>query len=120
MKLENAVTASKRYTFDEVLQSATEYFGGDELAGKVWTSKYALRDSQGNFYENSPIDMHRRIASEIARVEKKYPNPLEEEEIYSLIENFHYIVPQGSPMSGIGNNLQFISISNCFVVGNLS
>ena len=93
------------------------YFGGDELAAQVWVNKYALKDSFGNIYEKSPDDMHRRIASELARVEAKYPSPLSEEEIYGLLRDFRYAVPQGSPMAGIGNNFQVGSLSNCFVIG---
>ncbi len=108
----------KTYSFDEAVQGAIEYFDGDELAAKVWVNKYALKDSFGNIYESSPDQMHRRIAKEIARVEKKYPNPLSEEEVYDYLKNFKYIVPQGSPMAGIGNPYQIVSLSNCFVVGN--
>lgn len=107
----------QKYTFDEALKASVDYFDGDELAAKVWVSKYALKDSEGNIYEKTPADMHHRIASEIARIENKYPNPMSEEEIYRLLDNFDYIVPQGSPMAGIGNNFQVGSLSNCFVVG---
>ena len=106
------------YTHKEVLKTATEYFKGDELAANVWLNKYALKDSFGNLYERTPDDMHRRIAKEIARVEQKYPNPYSEEEIYAVLKDFNYIVPQGSPMAGIGNNFQVSSLSNCFVIGN--
>ncbi len=105
------------YSFDEAYQSSLEYFKGDELAAKVWVTKYALKDSAGNIYEKSPEDMHWRIANEIARIEKKYPNPLSTQEIYDLLKDFKYIVPQGSPMSGIGNYFQLASLSNCFVIG---
>ncbi len=108
---------AKRYTSDEAYQGALEYFNGDELAARVWASKYALKDSYGNLYERTPDDMHHRIASEIARIENKYPNPMSEEEIYDVIKDFRYIVPQGSPMAGIGNNFQVGSLSNCFVIG---
>lgn len=108
----------KKYSFDEAYQGALEYFKGDELAAKVWVTKYALKDSFGNIYERSPEEMHWRIAREIARIEKKYPNPMSVEEIYELLKDFKYIVPQGSPMSGIGNNFQIASLSNCFVIGN--
>lgn len=108
---------TKTYSYDEVYQNALKYFKGDELAARVWSSKYALKDSDGNFYELTPDDMHHRIASEIARIENKYPNPMPEEEVYSLLKGFKYIVPQGSPMAGIGNNLQVGSLSNCFVIG---
>jgi len=106
------------YSEEEVLEAAIEYFNGDTLAGEVWKNKYALKDAEGNIFERTPDDMHNRIASEFARIEKKYPNPLSEEEIYDLIKNFKYLVPQGSPMAGIGNNHQIVSISNCFVIGN--
>lgn len=107
----------KTYTFDEAFKASLEYFTGDELAAKVWVNKYALKDAFGNIYEKSPLDMHRRLASEIARVEKKYPNPLSEEELLNLFNHFRYIVPQGSPMTGIGNDFQIASLSNCFVIG---
>jgi len=114
----NMKKESVTYSEEEVLEAAIEYFGGDTLAGEVWMKKYALKDAEGNIYEKTPDDMHRRIAGEFARIEKKYPNPLSEEEIYDVIKNFKYIVPQGSPMAGIGNNFQYVSISNCFVIGN--
>lgn len=106
------------FSYDEVFQSSLKYFKGDELAANVWINKYALKDSNGNIFELNPDMMHRRIAKEIARVEKSYPNPVSEEKIYSLIKGFNYIVPQGSPMAGIGNNFQIGSLSNCFVIGN--
>lgn len=106
------------FSFDEAFKASTEYFKGDELAARVWVNKYALKDSDGNIYEKTPLHMHQRIASEIARIEKKYPNPLSETEIFDLIKDFKYIVPQGSPMSGIGNIYQVASLSNCFVIGN--
>lgn len=107
----------KQYMPDEIMKSSVEYFGGDELAANVWMNKYALRD--GNIiYELNPDMMHRRMAAEFARIEALYPNPLSEEEIYQLMKDFKYIVPQGSPMSGIGNNFQVVSLSNCFVIGN--
>ena len=106
------------YPTDEVKAAAKEYFHGDSLAGDVWANKYALKDSQGNIYELTPDDMHHRIAREIARIERKYPNPLKEEEIFEVLKDFKYIVPQGSPMAGIGNNYQISSLSNCFVIGN--
>ncbi|MGZ2370974.1 adenosylcobalamin-dependent ribonucleoside-diphosphate reductase [Ancylomarina sp. YFZ004] len=110
----------KQQTFDsnDAYQASLEYFRGDELAARVWLNKYALKDSFGNIYERTPDDMHRRIASEIARVEQKYSNPLSEDEIFSVLKDFKYIVPQGSPMSGIGNKFQIASLSNCFVIGN--
>jgi len=108
----------KTYSQEEAYQASLTYFEGDDLAARVWISKYALKDSEGNLYEINPNDMHRRIAKEIVRVEQKYPNPLTETEIFDLIKNFKYIVPQGSPMAGIGNPFQIASLSNCFVIGN--
>ena len=105
------------YTYDEAYDASLKYFDGDELAARVWVSKYALKDSFGNIYEKTPDDMHHRIASEIARIEQKYPNPMSENEVFSLMKDFKYIVPQGSPMSGIGNHYQVGSLSNCFVIG---
>ncbi len=107
----------KSYTHEEIMLEATAYFKGDTLAANVWMNKYALKDSQGLIYELSPDDMHRRIASEVARIERKYPNPMSEDELYELFRNFGYIIPQGSPMAGIGNNFQVSSLSNCFVIG---
>jgi ribonucleoside-diphosphate reductase alpha chain len=107
----------KTYTYDEAYHASLEYFKGDELAARVWATKYSLKDSFGHLYEKTPDDMHHRIASEIARIEKKYPNPMSEEQIFELLRNFRYIVPQGSPMAGIGNNYQVGSLSNCFVIG---
>ena len=106
------------HPIDEVKAAAKEYFHGDALAGDVWANKYALKDSQGNIYELTPDEMHRRIAREVARIERKYPNPLTEEEIFEVLKDFKYIVPQGSPMAGIGNDFQISSLSNCFVIGN--
>ncbi|MGB5236459.1 MAG: adenosylcobalamin-dependent ribonucleoside-diphosphate reductase [Flavobacteriaceae bacterium] len=108
----------KTYSQEEAYQSCLSYFNGDDLAARVWMNKYALKDSEGELYELNPNDMHRRIAKEIALVEQKYPNPLKEAEIFDLIKNFKYIVPQGSPMAGIGNPFQIASLSNCFVIGN--
>jgi len=108
----------KAYTFDEVLPQAVAYFNGDELAANVWINKYAMKDSHGNIYDRTPDDMHRRIAKELHRIEQKYPNPFAEEEIYEALRDFKYIVPQGGPMSGIGNKNQIISLSNCFVIGH--
>ena len=107
----------KVYTYDEAYAASLEYFGGDELAARVWVSKYALKNSDGDIFELSPDDMHKRIASEISRIEKNYPNPMPEEEVFSYLKDFKYIVPQGSPMSGIGNHYQVGSLSNCFVIG---
>ena len=108
----------KTYPFSEVIEKSTEYFNGDDLAANVWANKYALKNAEGQLYELTPDDMHRRIAREIARIEKKYPNPMSEEELFDLIRHFKYIVPQGSPMAGIGNDYQIGSLSNCFVIGN--
>ena len=105
------------YNQSDVEKATLEYFRGDELAAKVWATKYALKDSFGNIYEKTPDDMHWRLASEIARIEEKYPNPLSKEELFELLRNFRYIVPQGSPMTGIGNDHQVASLSNCFVIG---
>ncbi|KAF0203454.1 MAG: ribonucleoside-diphosphate reductase class [Bacteroidetes bacterium] len=105
------------YSHEEILENATAYFEGDTLAAGVWMNKYALKDSEGNIYELTPDDMHRRLAEEVARIEKKYPNPMGEEEIFELFRNFKYIIPQGSPMAGMGNNYQVSSLSNCFVIG---
>lgn len=105
------------YTYDEAYNASLKYFDGDQLAARVWASKYALKDSFGNLYEKTPDDMHHRIAREIERIEKNYPNPMSEAEIFDLLSHFRYIVPQGSPMAGIGNNFQVSSLSNCFVIG---
>ena len=107
----------KIYAKQDVEKATLQYFKGDELAAKVWASKYCLKDEK-NYYELTPDDMHRRIAKELARIEKKYPNPLTEEQIYETLKGFNRIVPQGSPMSGIGNDFQVVSLSNCFVIGN--
>jgi len=108
----------KPCSFEEALAKAAVYFKNDSLAANVWINKYALKDSEGKLYELTPDDMHRRIAKEIARIEKKYPNPLNEEDVFALLKNFRYIIPQGSPMAGIGNNFQIGSLSNCFVIGS--
>ena len=105
------------YNFDEAFEASLKYFDGDQLAARVWVNKYAMKDSLGNIYENSPEQMHWRLANEIARIEKKYPNPLSAQEIFELLDHFKYIVPAGSPMTGIGNNHQVASLSNCFVIG---
>lgn len=107
----------KTFTPEEAYEASLKYFGGDQLAARVWVSKYALKDSFGNIYELTPDDMHHRLADEIARIENKYSNPMSHDEIFSLMKDFRYIVPQGSPMSGIGNNFQVGSLSNCFVIG---
>lgn len=108
----------KIYSHEEVIKASVKYFNGDDLAARVWANKYALKDSAGNLYENTPDQMHHRLAKEINRIEKKYEGPLSEEKIYSVLKNFKYIVPQGGPMTGIGNNYQIASLSNCFVIGN--
>ena len=108
---------NKTYAFEEAYEASLKYFNGDELAARVWVNKYALKDSYGNIYEKSPEDMHWRLANEVARIEKKYPNPLSAEEVFELFDHFRYIVPAGSPMTGIGNNFQVASLSNCFVIG---
>lgn len=108
---------SKSYVFEEAFEEALKYFAGDELAARVWVNKYSMKDSFGNIYEKSPEDMHWRIANEIARIEKKYKNPMSAREIFDLLDHFKYIIPAGSPMTGIGNNYQVASLSNCFVIG---
>ena len=108
---------NKTYSYEEAFNASLNYFGGDELAARVWVSKYALKDSFGNIYEQTPDDMHNRIASEISRIEQRYAAPMSKEEVFDLLRNFKYIVPQGSPMSGIGNEHQVGSLSNCFVIG---
>ncbi len=108
---------TKTYSYNDVYDASLKYFDGDELAARVWASKYALKDSYGNYFELTPADMHRRIASEISRIENHYPNPMTDDEIFGVLDHFKYIVPQGSPMSGIGNNHQVASLSNCFVIG---
>ena len=105
------------YTYNEAYKASHAYFKWDELAAKVWVSKYALKDSDGNIYEESPRDMHWRMAKEIARIENKYPNPIDEEDLFYLFNKFDYLIPQGSPMTGIGNDYQVASLSNCFVIG---
>lgn len=106
------------YTYEEAFSQSLNYFKGDELAARVWVTKYAMKDSQGNLFEVTPDDMHRRLAREIARIENNYPNPMSEDEVYELLRDFKYIIPQGGPMTGIGNNFQIASLSNCFVIGN--
>ena len=110
-------TVPKAIPYEEALEKAAEYFNGDTLAANVWSNKYALKDSEGNIYEATPDEMHRRLARDVARIEKKYPNPLSEEELYKLFKDFRFIIPQGSPMAGIGNDFQVSSLSNCFVIG---
>ena len=105
------------YTYDQAYEASLKYFDGDALAAQVWVSKYALKDSDGNIFELTPDDMHHRLACEIARIEAKYPQGMSEEDVFELLRNFKYVVPQGSPMAGIGNDMQVGSLSNCFVVG---
>jgi ribonucleoside-diphosphate reductase alpha chain len=111
-------TGKKIHSLEDAVNASFEYFNGDDLAARVWVNKYALKDSFGNIFEMTPDDMHKRLAREIARIEKKYPNPLTEKEIYDVLKGFKFIVPQGGPMTGIGNDYQIASLSNCFVVGN--
>lgn len=118
MKVDTLTASTKIYTQQEAFDFALDYFNGDDLAARVWLNKYALKDSDGNIYESTPNDMHRRIAKEIGRIEAKYENAMSEQEIFDLIKDFKYIVPQGSPMAGIGNPYQIASLSNCFVIGN--
>lgn len=118
MSIKTIDSAPKTYTQDEAFNASVEYFKGDDLAARVWVNKYALKDSDGNIYEKTPNDMHRRIASEIARIEARYNNPMSKQEVFEAIKDFKYIVPQGSPMAGIGNPYQIASLSNCFVIGN--
>ena len=108
----------KTVKYEDAVAASKEYFKGDDLAAQVWVSKYALKDSFGNIFESSPRDMHERIARELARIENNYPNPLSEADIFALLDHFRYVIPQGGPMTGIGNNLQVASLSNCFVIGH--
>ena len=108
----------KKVAYNDAVAESKKYFDGDELAATVWVSKYALKDSFGNIYESSPRQMHERIAAEIERIERKYPNPMSKEEVFELLAHFRYVIPQGGPMTGIGNNLQVASLSNCFVIGH--
>jgi len=110
--------APQKVDYNEAVAESKAYFGGDDLAATVWVSKYALKDSFGNIYEKSPREMHRRIAREIARIENKYPDPMSADEIFALLDHFRYVIPQGGPMTGIGNNFQVASLSNCFVIGH--
>lgn len=106
------------YTYEEAYAASLAYFDGDELAARVWVTKYAMKDSFGHIYEKSPVDMHWRMAREIARVESKYPKALSAQQVFDLLDHFRYLVPAGSPMTGIGNNHQLASLSNCFVIGD--
>ena len=115
----NSVQKEKQiYSFEEALSASEGYFKGDHLAAKSWISKYAMKDSFGNLYERTPEDMHRRLASEFSRIENNYPNPISEEDIFLLFKDFKYVVPQGGPMTGVGNEYQIASLSNCFVIGH--
>ena len=105
-------------SYNEAVEASKKYFDGDDLAATVWVSKYAPKDSYGHIYEKTPRDMHERIAAEIERIEKKYPNPMNRQEVFELLDHFRYIIPQGGPMTGIGNNFQAASLSNCFVIGH--
>lgn len=116
--IEEKPKTRRAYTREEAINESLRYFDGDTLAADVFVNKYALKDSFGNIYESNPDQMHRRLAKEFARIESKYPNPRSEEEIYQAIKGFKRIIPQGSPMAGIGNDYQIMSISNCFVIGN--
>ncbi len=123
MELKESIMQKKEkvqpiYSADKAFAASVKYFNGDDLAARVWVNKYAVKDSFGNIFELTPDDLHRRMASEIARIERNYPNPLTEDELFNLFKDFRYIVPQGGPMTGIGNNFQVASLSNCFVVGN--
>src|SRR5690606_38478031 len=117
MEVSSTSKSKLTYTQEKAVDTRLAYFKVDDLSACVWLNKYALKDSEGNLYERTPDDMHRRIASEIARVEAKYANPMSEEQIFDLIKGFKYIIPQGSPMTGIGNPYQIASLSNCFVIG---
>ena len=116
--LEETPSAEKVYKKEEIFQDVVRYFDGDELAAGVWIDKYALKNANGELVERTPEDMHWRMAREFARVERRYPHPMSEEEIFSLFDHFKYVIPQGSPMAGIGNKYQVVSLSNCFVIGN--
>ena len=110
--------APQKVDYNDAVAESKKYFDGDDLAATVWVSKYALKDSFGNIYETSPRQMHERIAAEIERIERKYPNPMSREEVFGLLDHFRYVIPQGGPMTGIGNNFQVASLSNCFVIGH--
>jgi len=110
--------APQKVDYNDAVAESKKYFDGDDLAATVWVSKYALKDSFGNIYETLPRQMHERIAAEIERIERKYPNPMSREEVFGLLDHFRYVIPQGGPMTGIGNNFQVASLSNCFVIGH--
>ncbi|MFI3282717.1 MAG: adenosylcobalamin-dependent ribonucleoside-diphosphate reductase [Rikenellaceae bacterium] len=118
MNKDTNIASPQEVSYNDAIEASREYFQGDDLAATVWVSKYALKDSFGHIYESSPLDMHNRISSEIARIESKYPNPLSKEEIFSLLDHFKYVIPQGGPMTGVGNTFQVASLSNCFVIGH--
>ena len=113
-----AVAEPTVYKKEEIFSDVARYFGGDELAAGVWIDKYALKNANGQLVERTPEDMHRRMAREFARIERRYPHPMSEDEIFNLFDHFKYVIPQGSPMAGIGNKYQVVSLSNCFVIGN--
>ncbi|MDE5851744.1 MAG: ribonucleoside-diphosphate reductase, adenosylcobalamin-dependent, partial [Alistipes sp.] len=110
--------APQKVEYNDAVAESKKYFAGDDLAATVWVTKYALKDSFGNIYEKSPAEMHRRIAAEIERIERKYPNPMSHDEVFALLDHFRYVIPQGGPMTGIGNHFQVASLSNCFVIGH--
>ena len=110
--------APQKVDYNDAVAESKVYFDGDDLAATVWVTKYALKDSFGNIYESSPRQMHERIAAEIARIERKYPSPMSADEVFDLLDHFRYVIPQGGPMTGIGNNFQVASLSNCFVIGH--
>ena len=114
----NKTNAPQKVDYNEAVAESKVYFDGDDLAATVWVSKYALKDSFGNIYEKSPREMHERIAAEIERIEQKYPSPMSRELVFELLDHFRYVIPQGGPMTGIGNNFQVASLSNCFVIGH--
>ena len=118
MTQKSASESLPKVDYNEAVAASKEYFGGDDLAATVWVSKYALKDSFGNIYETTPAQMHERIARELERIENKYPNPLSKRQIFELLDHFRYVIPQGGPMTGIGNDFQVASLSNCFVIGH--
>ena len=118
MTQKSASESLPKVDYNEAVAASKEYFGGDDLAATVWVSKYALKDSFGNIYETPPAQMHERIARDLERIENKYPNPLSKRQIFELLDHFRYVIPQGGPMTGIGNDFQVASLSNCFVIGH--